>query len=348
MASSELFQILRKYVRGQADKYDIERSDPGVYRVVENPIKGLTKISFEFKNNSELLEKLGISDDDVHFANVIFSPHGDWGFVDYSQVMEDFKEGYAVFYNMNDENLATTRFILKVLDPTYNYEELGSEESANKRAADILLKVFPTEAGRIVDDYHTVQERAATEKAYEVIDEELKEILKEGGFDITSKWDIVNITVGELIMMYVKIGKVWLSFKDLFNEIYSQQDKNWTSWSDQSYEWAYNADFDKEAFNRDVSWQLDKMKDRVEEDEDLSKFIEFYNRITKKYKPMIMYELPKLKGVSFMIKDFDKDEMKVEVILRKALKSVSRKVSEENFWKLLYQPELFAEPFGDV
>lgn len=63
---------------------------------------------------------------------------------------------------------------------------------------------------------------------------------------------------------------------------------------------------------------------------------------------MVMYNLPKLKGVTFMIKDFDKDEMKVEVILRKDLKSISRKVSEENFYKLLYQPELFASPFGDV
>jgi hypothetical protein len=40
--------------------------------------------------------------------------------------------------------------------------------------------------------------------------------------------------------------------------------------------------------------------------------------------------------------------MKVEVVLRKGLKTVNRKVSEENFYNLLYQPEIFYSEFGSV
>jgi hypothetical protein len=347
LASSELFQTLRKYVRGQADKYDIERADPMVYRVVEDPVKGLTKIQFDFQRDDDLLKRLGVSDNDIYFVNSIFSPHHNWGFLDESQAMNDFLEGYNIFYVLSDENLDTLRYILKVVDPAFNYEEIGSEESSNKRAAEIMMKVFPRETERIVDDYSSEIERAATEKATSVIDEELSEYLEKNEFKVVRRWDTISTTVGQLIMLYVKNGKVWLNFEDLFESIFDEEDNGW-NWSEESYEWAYNADFDKDSFNRDASWQIDKMKDRVEEDENLVEFVEFYNRITKKFKPLVMYDLPKLKGVSFMIKDIDKDEMKVEVILRKDLKSISRKVSEENFYKLLYQPELFAGPFGNV
>jgi hypothetical protein len=55
-----------------------------------------------------------------------------------------------------------------------------------------------------------------------------------------------------------------------------------------------------------------------------------------------------LKGVTFVIKGFDKDDMKINVDLRHGLKKISRKVSEENFYNLLYQPELFDFGFGNV
>lgn len=347
MASSELFQTLRKYVRGQADKYDIERADPMVYRVVEDPVKGLTKIQFEFQRDDDLLKRLGVSDDDIYFVNNIFSPHHNWGFLDESQAMNDFLEGYIIFYVLSDENLDTLRYILKVVDPAFNYEELGSEESSNKRAAEIMMKVFPKETERIVDDYSSEVERAATEKATSVIDEELSEYLEKNEFKVVRKWDTISTTVGQLIMLYVKNGKVWLNFEDLFESIFDEEDNGW-NWSEESYEWAYNSDFDKASFNRDASWQIDKMQDRVDEDERLTEFVQLYDRITKKFKVGVAYELPKLKGVTFRIKDFDKDDMKIEVVLRKDLKSISRKVSEENFYKLLYQPELFDSLFGDV
>ena len=55
-----------------------------------------------------------------------------------------------------------------------------------------------------------------------------------------------------------------------------------------------------------------------------------------------------MKDTSFVIKGFDKDDMKINVDLRHGLKKISRKVSEENFYNLLYQPELFDFGFGNV
>jgi len=347
LASSELFQTLRKYVRGQADKYDIERADPMVYRVVENSVKGLTEIQFEFQRDDDLLKRLGVSHDDIYFVNNIFSPNQNWGFLDESQVINDFLEGYNIFNVLSDENLDTLIYILKNVDPAFNYEELGSEEPTNKRAAEIMMKVFTRETTNIVGDYSSEIERSAAEKAKSVIDEELSEVLEKNEFKVVRSWDTISTTVGQLIMLYVKNGKIWLNFKDLFESIFDDEDHGW-NWSEESYEWAYNSNFDKESFNREASWQIDKMKDRVEEDDRIIEFVQLYDRITKKFKVGVVYELPNLKGATFRIKDFDKDDMKIEVILRKGLKSISRKVSEENFYKLLYQPELFGSPFGDV
>ena len=74
------------------------------------------------------------------------------------------------------------------------------------------------------------------------------------------------------------------------------------------------------------------------------------DRIKKKFKPNVSYHIPKLKdkGVTFVIKGFDKDDMKILVNLKKDLKQITRKVSEENFYNLLYQPELFDFGFGNV
>lgn len=344
--SSELFPTLRKYVRGQSDKYDIERSDPDIYRVIEHPTKGMTEIQFEFKNDEDFLKLIGVSDDDIWFVNAITSPYSDYNFMDISTVEEDFKEGYNVFWDLNDENLDLCREILKVLDPSFDYSELGREESSNKRAASIFLKLYERETERILDDYHTELNRGARDYAESFIDEELKSELKDNEIKFVRKWDTVSVSVGNLIMLYLKGGKVWLSFRRLLQDLYSGNEIS--GLSEDQYDYVSQGNFDKESFNREVNWQLEKIKDKIDEDENLPNFIKFYDRITKNFKVGQTYDLPKLKGVQFRIKDFDRDNMKVEVVLRKGLKTVNRKVSEENFYNLLYQPEIFYSEFGSV
>ena len=102
--SGELFQNLRKYVRGNIDKYELERSDSAIDRVIEDPIRGMTKIIFEFKDEDEFFNALNISDDDAWFARVVSSSYSEgYSFRDDYMIDDDFKSGYVVFYDFDDE-----------------------------------------------------------------------------------------------------------------------------------------------------------------------------------------------------------------------------------------------------
>jgi hypothetical protein len=60
------------------------------------------------------------------------------------------------------------------------------------------------------------------------------------------------------------------------------------------------------------------------------------------------FELPKDKSIKFKIKNFDRDDMKIVVLLNKQFKSEKTlSLTEEQFNYLLYQPELF-DLFGEV
>ena len=347
--SGELFQNLRKYVRGNIDKYELERSDSAIDRVIEDPIRGMTKIIFEFKDEDEFFNALNISDDDAWFARVVSSSYSEgYSFRDDYMIDDDFKSGYVVFYDLNDENREKLLSILSVVDPSFDYEDFPSEET-NKRAAEVMLKYFEKQTNSIVDDWGSTFNSAANNSARDEVKRDINRALDDNGFKLWNEFDSVQIDVGHLIMFYLKTGKVWLSFKKLFKGLYSDQN-DIGGWQENSYEYENNSDFDKESFNHYVDNQLGKIEEEVEDIENLKEFTEMVDRIKKKFKPNISYHIPKLKdkGVTFVIKGFDKDDMKILVNLKKDLKQITRKISEENFYNLLYQPELFDFGFGNV
>jgi hypothetical protein len=151
--SGELFQNLRKYVRGNIDKYELERSDSAIDRVIEDPIRGMTKLIFEFKDEDEFFNALNVSDDDAWFARVVSSSYSDgYSFRDDYMIDDDFKSGYVVFYDFDDENRDKLLSILSVVDPSFDYYDFPSEET-NKRAAEVMLKYFEKQTNSIVDDW---------------------------------------------------------------------------------------------------------------------------------------------------------------------------------------------------
>jgi hypothetical protein len=65
-------------------------------------------------------------------------------------------------------------------------------------------------------------------------------------------------------------------------------------------------------------------------------------RILKKYNFERWYTLPKKKDVRFRIEGFEKNPNRIHVRLSKDMKGRDLKLSEENFYNLLYQPTLFS------
>ena len=80
-------------------------------------------------------------------------------------------------------------------------------------------------------------------------------------------------------------------------------------------------------------------------------FLKIIEKINKKFQTGhkgATYVLPKDKTqkVTFRITGFDIPNSKIIVLLRKGLKQRELKLSADNFYKLLYQPELFE--FGEL
>jgi len=346
LATSQLFQNLRKYTKGQVSSEELYSSDPNLIDIRPNTTKGLTRLIFDFKDNDQFFKFMNVRDDDAWFASVVTHPYSDgYNFQDTSIVEEDFRNGYIIFDDFSEENLKTFKRIIKVIDPGFDYSSFPDEES-NKRAANILFKFFEKETNRLLDDWKMEKEINANRSARDIVESEIDKELDEKGFKLHDKFDAVSIDIGHLIMLYVQNGKIWLPFRDLFKTAF--EDTHIGGWSDSTWEYFNNSDFDSESFNRDVWSYLDKLENSLDDSESFQDYIAMVDRITAKFKPGVWYNLPKLKGVQFSIKDFDKDNMKIDVVLRYELKSIRRKVSEENFYNLLYQPELFDFGFGKM
>lgn len=336
-------------MRGEISKRDFEYSDSSIRGVDETP-KG-TFIRFDFQDFESLLKHLSVSDDDANFAETI--THGrrwgsGWNFRDPSTVSEDFRNGYTVYNELDDENLKKIREVLKVIDPGTNYDEFDQENSP--KAYDALERVFPTETKDIVDEWYYTNEIACHEAAETGILKEVEDFLKHGNFKLVGI-DSVKIEIKDLLKLFISTGKPWLSFRRLFKDFFNQIEETQGGiggWMDNYYEWEYVSVFDKESFNRNISRSLDKMEDKIEDLDNIKEYIRLLNRITQKFKIGVTYNLPKNPEVKFRIKDIDREKMRINVVLRKGLKTITRSLSEENFYHLLYQPELFWSEFGSI
>ena len=81
----------------------------------------------------------------------------------------------------------------------------------------------------------------------------------------------------------------------------------------------------------------------TENEEEARKFTSMVERVSRKFKQGTWFPLPKDKSnsVRFRIDGFDFPSQKLVVSLQKELKRKEFKMTEENFYNLLYQPELF-------
>ena len=74
--------------------------------------------------------------------------------------------------------------------------------------------------------------------------------------------------------------------------------------------------------------------------------MELRQKILSKYEIGKWYKLPKDESINFKVKNFDRDNMQIVVELQLPTGFTTRKLNEEQFNNLLYQPELFK--FGEV
>jgi len=341
MASFDTFMALRDYVKGKIQKWELEDSDPEIYHVREdNSNRGQSVIKIGF-NDDKFWEKVGLHEDDVWFMKMLKSPYSDYEFMDSYSVTDDFRNGYTIFYEFNEDNIEKLKRISR-----YIYPKKFDLESEDFRSdfADKLLSSFKSQTQDIIDDYQTEKNREMTQVAEESIDKELNNYFNEFGFTFVSD-DEFTTTVANLMMWYIRENSLQLPITELLPKIFSSSKMSIGGWQENSYEYQDSEKFDSISFNNYAERKLDEIIEKIEDGSDsdfnIKDYVDMVDRISKKFEVGKWYNLPKKKDVRFYVENFVMNPNKVVVKLSKALQQRELKLSEENFYHLLYQPTLF-------
>jgi hypothetical protein len=248
-------------------------------------------------------------------------------------VTDDFKNGYIIFYELNEDNIEKLKQISRYIFP--KKFDLENEEFKTE-FAEKLLTSFKRQTQDILDDYHTEKNREMTQVAQERIEKELNDYVADDEF---------TTTVANLVMWYIRENSLQLSIDELLPKIFSTNSNSIGGWQENSYEYQDSQKFDSVSFNNYVERQLDDILEKIEEgydgDFNIQDYVNMVDRVSKKFEVGRWHNLPKKKDVRFYIENFEMNPNKVIVKLSKALQQRELKLSEENFYHLLYQPTIF-------
>jgi len=341
MASYDTFMALRDYVKGKIEKWELEDSDPDIYHVREdrsNPGQSVLKLGF---NDDKFWERVGLSEDDIWFMKAINSHYSDYEFMDSYTITDDFLHGYIIFYELNEDNIEKLKQISRYIFP--KKFDLENEEFRSN-FAEKLLSSFKRQTEDIIDDYHSEKNSEMLQTAQESINKELVDYFNEFGFTYVAD-DEFTTTVANLIMFYIKENEIHEPISKLLPKIFSSNKSSIGGWSENSYEYQDSKNFDNDSFNNYAGRKLDEIIDKIEDGADdnfdIKEYLNMVDRVSKKFEVGRWHTLPKKKDVRFMIENFEMNPNKVVVKLSKSLQQRELKLTEENFYHLLYQPTLF-------
>jgi hypothetical protein len=347
MALGDTFIALRRYVRGKISARELMEADPSIVHISEYSNHGLSKLTIKvFRDENSIFRLLNLGEDDVWFYRVI-NGNETYDFYDYSTSYEDFKNGHGCWYYFDEEN---KNLINKIC--SYFLSEPFDIDSEDSRAkcAEILSEMFRVDVESIISDF-TNESNYSLNKATEVgMDLEIKKELNEIGIESDNIKSIYEgtlvFTVGELIALYVRSGDVHFTIKDFFVNLSENANINAGGWYEDYYQFEYDKYFDNDSFNRTVNNNLNDIVEKLESEDDSQEFKTFLDdikNVTKKFKHNVWYSLPKNDKYVFRIIGYDKESLRLRIELKKQSSHLRKtiNISIENFYNLLYQPELF-------
>jgi len=292
-------------------------------------------------NDDKFWGRVGLNDDDVWFMNAINSPYSDYEFIDSYSIKEDFRNGYSIFHELNEDNIEKLKQISRYIFPMkFDLENDEFKSGLSEK----LLSSFKNETQDILDDYQSEKNREMTQVAQESIEKELTNYFNDFGFTYVAG-DEFTTTVANLVMWYIKENMVHVPIAELLPKIFQTNKIDVGGWLDNSYEYQDSEKFDSDSFNNYVGRKLDdiieKIEDGYDDNANIQEYIDMVDRLSRKFQLNKWFNLPKKREVRFAIENFEMNPNKVVVRLQKDLKQRTLKLSEENFYHLLYQPTLF-------
>jgi len=345
----DFIKVLKQFSRGKINSRELEESDDAILDVRTMDPLGQSVIIIDFDTDEKFFKTLDIDEDDQWFLNLINSHYSDYEFMDSYTVEDEFKNGYTVYYELNQENRDLLKKISELILPgeDFNLED----EDYRVNLSTTLLDLFADETDYIISEYMYAKNSEMTITARESIEKEINGFLESIGISIVRDYDQISTTVANLIMWSTYLNLPKIDLISLFNQII---DYNGTGrlggWHESSYEYQDMDNFDSKSFNNYVESKFEQILEKLDESSEtnlINQFLEFRTKIITKFPLKKWMDLPKNKKIKFRVKGFDREDMKVIIELQHPSQGFRTvKLSEENFNHLLYQPELFK--FGEL
>lgn len=326
---------LLQFARDEIKSWELEDADPFIKDIIVKYPRGASKVTFNFKNDYEVAELLDISDEDIHMLHSL--GYG-YEFTDDYNITQDLKDGYGNFwFSFNQDNIKLLKKISEYLIPEHEFNL--DDEKFNKKLYEILDGDFDSELENMIYEYVEQINQYNEEKTTEAIDKELDEMLDGTGFSVGRDLEKINTTVGNLIYAIREMDYEG-NLEGLVKQILEGRGRSVGGWYDLTHQF-YDI-YDNERYQLDINRYLEKIWDKISEDENLEKLLKTRENIKKKYPLNTWITIPKDKTAKLKIKGFKGDQIVVVITSTEGkFETFEKSLSEENFYNLLYQLELF-------
>jgi hypothetical protein len=307
-----------------------------------NPKKTILTISFD--DEMDYFKTIGVSDDDKWVFNTLFSGYyydNSLNLYDSHRGYDDFSEGY-MFRSFSDENMKKLNEILKYISPE-NYD-FKPEEEWGEKVGKKLTDLFGREVDNIIDEYSNLENDCLDDEVKQNIIDDFCDIYKTKGIFVNDCFVNYFTSIGLLIAVYNTIKDKTLSIGELMFKLAENTVDN-NSYGDYIYETYCNEDY-SETFNKEVSSQLDKILEELEDSDqflDIKGFNELYSQAVSKYGINKYNVVPKDKNKKFRIITINPsiNKIVIEVVNWDTNEFEKRELNIEEFNNFLYTGELF-------
>lgn len=335
---------LKKFIRGDVSKDDLYNVDDTIYHIETKQPLGQSIITVKFDSEKEFLDLIDIDEQDSWFMSALNSYDG-YQFMDSYQIEQDFKDGYNVYYELNDENNETLKSIAQTILPEKEFNI--QDEEYKSELSNTLLELFPTEMDYILGDYQSEKDYEMNTVAKETIKKEFNDPLDEIGVKLNYDMDEVEVVIGDLYMNALQSNMYGSNTKEMVIKLIQNGiGDSPGGWYENSYEFQDDNYFDIKSFNNEVERQFEKIIEKLEEQSDefytIKDYVEFKNRITSKYKLKTWYQSPKDENIKFMINSLEWPSMTIKMMVNDSRSPYGKNIDldEEGFNNFLYQYSL--------
>ena len=188
----EFIKSLREFTRGKINSRELEDSDDAILQVKPSDPLGQSTIVIDFDKDENFFKSLDITEDDQWFLSAINSSYGGYEFMDSYQVEEDFKEGYNIYGELNEENNKKLKEIAELI---LSEEEFDLNDDKYKaKLSETLLGLFDDEINYILGDYQSEKDSEMLTTARTSIEKEINSFLESIGFILVRDYDQIATT----------------------------------------------------------------------------------------------------------------------------------------------------------